>query len=90
MLCRFARSVVAIVDDFSDHALAATSHLGLCLVLAWVRRSRPLGTPGPRVHPDGLQPIVDTFHRATDLGWLVRSVKGPLDHARDFRRGIER
>ena len=42
-LCRFARSVVAFVDDFSDHALAAAGHLGLGLVPAWVRRDGPLG-----------------------------------------------
>jgi hypothetical protein len=59
--------------------LAAASQLGLCLVLAWVRRSRSLGAPGRRVGLDGLQAIVDTSQRATDLGLAVRRVKEPLD-----------
>jgi len=89
-LCRLARSVVAIVDDFSDHTLAAARQLGLWLVLAWVRGDRPFRAPGRRVRLDGLRPIVDRFHRATDLGWVVRRAKVPLDLSRDFRCGIER
>jgi hypothetical protein len=79
------KSVVAIVDDFSDHALAAARHVGLGLVPAGVRRDRPIGAPDRRVGLDGLQPIVDALHLATDLGLGVWRVKELLDLPRDFR-----
>jgi hypothetical protein len=84
-LCEFARSVVAIVGDSSDHPLAASGHLGLGLDPPWVDRGHPLGAPDRRVGIDRLQPIIHTLHGATDLGLGVWRVKEPLDLPRDFR-----
>jgi hypothetical protein len=86
-LCRFARSVVAIVDDFSDHAPAAAGHLGLGLVPAWVYRDRPFGELGRRIGLDGLQPIVDALARTTERGLRVWRVEEPRDLSRDFCLG---
>jgi len=58
--------------------------LGSAAIVRWVRLA------GRRVRLDGLQPIVGTFHRATDLGWVVRRANEPLDRSRDFRRGVAR
>src|SRR5271156_3245742 len=52
---------------FSDHALAIAEDLRLGLVPAGFRRDCPLGARARRVGLDGLQPIVDSFHGATDL-----------------------
>jgi hypothetical protein len=82
-LCRFAQSVIAIVDDFSHHALAACRDHGLGLVPAWVRRDHPLGAPDRPVGRHGCQPVIDTLHRATDLGLVVWDLKEPFYISRE-------
>jgi hypothetical protein len=76
----FAQSVVAIIDLFVRQALADSWLVGL--VSPWSHRERP---PGQRVSLDRLQPIIDKFDGAADLGLREWHVKEPLDFLRDFR-----
>jgi hypothetical protein len=85
MLVYYAGLLGQSPTSFSDHASAASRCPGIGLVPAWVHRGRSLGAPYRRIDLDGLQPIIDTLHRATDLGLGVWRVKEPLDLSRDFR-----